>query len=133
MKGSEMPENESIPPPIQRFILTSIDSVPHLEAVLLLRAGTDTLWDVKTVAQRLFIGEKRAAEIMDDLTKSGFVVYKENGIYSYEPSTDRLREAVDDLVGVYSKHLIEVTNLIHSKISKQAQKFGDAFRWTDEG
>jgi hypothetical protein len=118
---------------MKRFILTSIDSIPHLEAVLLLRANPNVDWDVKMVAQRLFICEKKALEIMDDLVKAGFVSLKKNALYSFEPASDKLREMINDLSGVYYGNLIEITNLIHSKIGKQAQEFGNAFRWNDEG
>lgn len=38
---------------------------------------------------------------------------------------------VDRVAEVYTTSLVEVTNLIHSKLSKQAQEFGDAFKWHD--
>lgn len=127
-----MSSSGPLSPRIKRFILTSIDSVPHLEAVLLLRGNVNADWDVKAISQRLFIGEKRAAKILDDLVRAGFVTLKANALYSFEPASDKLRELVGELSALYSTNLIEITNLIHSNTSKQAQKFGDAFRWNDE-
>jgi hypothetical protein len=126
---------ETIPPSIRRFILTSIDSVPHLEAVLLLSYDAGIEWDAKMMSQRLYLAEKKAAELLSDLAIAGFAIAKGdegNPLYSYHPATPELREALAQLNQVYAKNLIEVTNLIHSKISKQAQKFGDAFKWKNE-
>ncbi len=115
---------------ITRFILTSIDSVPHLEAILLLRFDPKVEWDAKTMAQRLYISEKKAAEVLANLCAAGFVSAKEGGVplYQYSPVTVDLKEMMDQLADIYTKNLVEVTKLIHSKISKQAQQFGDAFR-----
>lgn len=128
-----MTSEDSIPSDIRRFILTSIDSVPHLEAVLLLRANPTTDWDAKAMAQRLFINEKRAAEVLAGLKANGFADVKKEPVllYYYSPATIGLQEMMDRLAQTYSTHLIEVTNLIHSKINKQAQQFGDAFKWQE--
>lgn len=46
---------EPIPEDVRRFILTSIISVPYLEALLLLRNAPNQWWESATVAQRLYI------------------------------------------------------------------------------
>lgn len=122
-----MSNQEPIPSHISRFILTSIDSVPHLEAVLLLRSKPGMGWDIKTMAQQLFISEKRAGELMFDLCKAGFAVFRDP-LYFYEPASPPLKDAMDELDAIYAKNLVAVSRLIHSKMDRQAQKFGDAFR-----
>lgn len=120
-----------IPEDIQRFILRSVDSVPHLEAVLLLRHNPKMEWDARTMAQNLYISEKKARELLSDLCTAGFAAVK-NALYCYSPISEELRKTVDRLSETYAKNLIEVTHLIHSKTSKQAQEFGDAFKWQNE-
>jgi hypothetical protein len=44
--------DESIPADLRDFILRYIDSVAHLEALLLLRANAETSWDTATIARR---------------------------------------------------------------------------------
>jgi hypothetical protein len=114
---------------VRRFILTSIDSVPHLEAILLLRYDQEVDLDVKTMAQKLYISTKRSQEILDDLCASNFVKRNTPSTYCFEPESLELRNTIDELADIYAKHLIEVTTLIHSKTDKQAQQFGDAFKW----
>ncbi|HTL71321.1 MAG TPA: hypothetical protein VL404_08540 [Candidatus Eisenbacteria bacterium] len=123
---------ETMPPHIKRFILTSIDSVPHLEAILLLRADPQIGWTAKEIAQNLFVAEKKACELLEDLAKAGFASAKEEALYFYDPASPKLKDMVDELAELYPRNLIEITNLIHSNISKQAQKFGDAFKWQGE-
>jgi hypothetical protein len=120
-----------IPENIKRFVLRSIASVPHLEAVLLLRHNPSIIWDAKKIAQNLFISEKRAGELLADLCSQGFTALKEESefLYYYQPSSIGLKEMIDELSEIYAHNLVEVTNLIHSNTIKQAQKFGDAFKW----
>ena len=51
-----------IPEDLRRFILNSIPSVPHLEALLLLRHDPQNTWNAPVIAQRLYIDEKSAAD-----------------------------------------------------------------------
>lgn len=117
-----------ISPELKRFILTRIDSVPHLETVLLLRKDPKEEWDAKRLAQRLFVGEESAGRILDDLAERGLVVMRSH-LYHYEPIYLESKEMVDQLAAAYAEYLREVTALIHSKLSKQAQDLGEAFRW----
>lgn len=122
-----------IPADIQRFIITSIESVPHLEAVLLLRSDPAKGWSVKQLVQTLYISEKRAEAVLADLAAAGFADAEGRpaSSYRYRPVTAELQAMVDRVAEVYTTSLVEVTNLIHSKLSKQAQEFGDAFKWHD--
>ncbi len=124
-----MPQ-EPVPGDVRRFILTSIVSVPYLEAMLLLRNEPDQPWDVSRVAKRLYMDEKRAAELLSLLRQGGVlqVVEEQLPSYCYSPATDELREMIDRLAEVYATNLVEVTHLIHSSMDKKAQQFADAFR-----
>jgi hypothetical protein len=125
---------EAVPDDIRRFVLTSIRSVPYLEAMLLLRSAPDTPWDATQVARRLYIAEAAATELLSALHAAN-VVRSTTAIppaYVYEPASDDLRTMIDRLAEVYAAHLKEVTNLIHSRVEKQAQQFADAFRLRQE-
>jgi hypothetical protein len=131
-----MENQDAIPADIRRFILTSIDSVPHLEAILLLCCDPKTPWDAKMMAQSLYISEKKAEEILGNLAASGFTTptsQETPATYQFKPASPALQEILTRLRDIYAKNLVEVTNLIHSKTSKQAQELGDAFKWQKEG
>ena len=57
----------------------------------------------------------------------------EDGSYAYGPSTPELRAVIDGLAVTYSHDLVRVTDLIHSRLDKRAQRFADAFRWKKDG
>ena len=117
---------------VKRFILTSIDSIPHWEAILLLRYDQTMVWDAKSIAQTLYISEKKAGDILNDLYASRFIIKDNAHYFHYKPDSLELKKNVDQLADIYAKNLIEVTNLIHSKTDKKAQQFGDAFKWQTE-
>lgn len=123
---------QAIPEDIRRFVLTSIPSVPHLEALLLLR-GTPGPWSTASVAERLYLGEKLAIGLLDDLCNSGMALAASTehapATYRYEPASELLRATIDSLAEFYARHLVEVTHLIHSKHDRKAQQFADAFKW----
>lgn len=119
----------SLPSDIVRFVLTSIPSVPHLEALLLLRQDRAKAWTAKEVGSRLYVPEKKAEAVLQELTEAGVLArIGDASAYSYSPSSTELHELIDKLADVYAKHIIMVTNLIHSKSSTQVQQFADAFK-----
>ena len=119
---------------VKRFILTSVPSIPHLEALLLLHNECQQAWDVVNLSQRLYIPETKIQEILSDLVGAGFLSVKDGSIvlYSYTPISQRHREIADRVTEFYVKNLIEVTNLVHSKEQTKIQKFADAFRLRKE-
>lgn len=129
---------DEIPDEVRRFILTSIPSVPYLEAMLLLRGAPEDEWDTKRVAQRLYVSEKVAAELLASLYEAGVLVLSDQSqaagegrprLYCYRPTADALAAIIDQLADVYAKNLIGVTNLIHANSGIKVQQFADAFKW----
>jgi hypothetical protein len=120
-----------IPPGVRRFLLSAIASVPHLEALLLLR-GEAKSWSAREVAHRLFIPEVRAAGILNDLVQQSLVAEADPGRFHYAPASDEMRASTDQIVEYYSRHLVEVTQLLHAKLDRGALEFSDAFRFRKE-
>lgn len=123
-----------IPTDLRRFILTSIDSVPYLETLLLFHRNQGESWGVKEVSGLLFVSEGDVAEALDRLRGAGFlsVSGRENLVYSYSPRSPAQGQMVDRLALVYAKHLIEITNLIHSKSGQKVRQFAEAFKLRKE-
>lgn len=126
--------NTKIPDTIVRFLLTSIDSIPHLEALLLVRQHFDFEWDADLLAHSLYIQPKVAEELLTKLRDSGFLTILENTTqirYKYTYPSLQTRQTIEEISDYYSKNLILITNLIHNKSAK-AQQFADAFRLRTE-
>lgn len=116
---------------VRRFVLTSIPSVPHLEALLLLRREIETRWDAQHLAARLYIGEKKAGDILSDLSEAGLVEFEvaESITYRYRCRSAEMADLVNGVAEAYTKNLVEVTNLIHGRSAATVQDFADAFRF----
>lgn len=111
---------------LRRFILTSIPSIPHLEALLLVRRDSTTDWDAASLARRLYIPEKTAEAVITELAAAGFVARREGtNMFFYQPAMPEQAAIVDQLAAVYAHDLVAVTNLIHGR---SALLFADAFR-----
>ena len=133
-------DNAVIPEDIRRFVLTSIPSVPFLEALLLMRAAPEQPWSRDSLARRLYVRDKIADGLLAELCRAGMAAPwsgprsgPDNGAgadaYSYRPREDALRERIDRLADLYAAHLVEVTHLIHSSMDRKAHQFADAFKW----
>ena len=121
----------SIPDDLRRFILTSVPSVPFVEAVLLFRTIGHGVLTPATLARRLYIGEGDAGRLMQQLQQVGVIAPAEDA-YRYAPADPALATALDNLADYYASHLIEVTQLIHSTTVRRANEFADAFRLKKE-
>jgi hypothetical protein len=120
-----------IPEDVRRFVLTSVPSVPFLEALLLLRTDPDQQWDSALLASRLYIRDRVADGLLADLRTAGMARHcppPNAHCFCYGPATDTLRERIDQLADVYARHLVDITHLIHSSLERKAQQFADAFR-----
>jgi oligoendopeptidase F len=122
-------DNPSIPEDLRRFVLTSVPSVPFLEALLLMRADPDQAWRRDTLARRLYVREKTADDLLADLCRARIAMPCGADGYRYAPDDAGLRERIDQLADLYATHLVEVTHLIHSSLDRKAQQFADAFKW----
>jgi hypothetical protein len=118
-----------IPNDVRRFILESIDSIAQLEALILLRGSPNEEWGAQKVAARLYIGEQDANSLLARLSAEGLITFNNDRppLYRYQPDSDDLAVIVDRLSEVYSKHLVPVTNLVHSKPRTRVREFADAF------
>ena len=116
---------------VRRFVLTSIPSIPYLEAMLLLRAEDTVDWNGAMLANRLYLSEKVAASLLAELHDAGILSHDpaSPGRYRFAPTSEGLRQIIDQVATAYSTQLVAMTNLIHSKSGRKAQQFADAFKW----
>lgn len=123
------PESDNaIPDDVRRFILTSIPSVPYLEAVLQFRSQPAQPRSTSDIAQALYIPDEAAAQLLRQLHAAGVIETSPGGeeTYAYAPSA-ALERALTALAEVYARNLVGVTELIHDTTRKQAQQFAQAF------
>jgi DNA replicative helicase MCM subunit Mcm2 (Cdc46/Mcm family) len=114
---------------VDRFILDQIDSVPHLEALLLLRRNAPQHLSAAEIAEQLYVSPAQGIAIVEDLCRRGLIVCTSGSEFHYDASDherNRLLEAVD---ATYRRELIRISGIIHSKASPSVRAFADAFRF----
>lgn len=121
-----MTEPDPIPDAVRRFVLTNIASVPHLEALLLLRADPRA-WSTGELAQRLYTSDKNAARLLADLCHLGMAEPAAQGSVRYAPQSAATGAMLDEVARHYAQHLVAMTHLIHSSVDRKAQQFAAAF------
>jgi hypothetical protein len=119
-----------LPDDVRRFILTSIPSVPYLEAALLLQRDPAARRTAAEVARALYLQERTAADLLAALSAAGVVAVDADGPprYSYAPRDEALATAMARLAEAYANDLVGVARLIHDATHKNAQRFADAFK-----
>jgi DNA-binding IscR family transcriptional regulator len=119
---------EPIPEDLRRFILTSVPSVPFVEALLIFREARGAPVTVDLLARRLYLAERGAAEVVEQLRAARFIEPVEGaGGHRFAPPPE-LDAMVEILAAFYRTHLVDVTDLIHSKLGRMAQQFANAFK-----
>jgi hypothetical protein len=122
--------SEPLPGELRDFLARHIDSIAHLEALLLLRSAADGAWDAHAAAGRLYIGAQEASEVLAHLAAHGLLSLDESG-YRFDPASSDLRDMADLLAEHYKRHLIPITNLIHAK-PRRIRQFANAFKLKKE-
>ena len=117
---------------VDRFILDRIDSIPQLEALLLLFQEPSEFWTVKRVAKGLWIHAEDASGILQALTRDQLVVraggHADSYRYQRSPDKDRLLHAIAES---YRADMVRISRMIHAKPSSR-RHFLRSFLMTDE-
>lgn len=125
MKSSKLSDE------LRRFI-HSIDSIPHLEAMLLLRSAHTQVWDKDILAQHLYLNVELANTVLNDLCAAGICesITNSQNKFTYAPANE-INALITQLADYYSHNLIEVTHMIHAKTNagQRVQQFADAFKF----
>jgi hypothetical protein len=129
MMGDEQRETQ-----VEAFIRDQIDSVPHMEALLLLWNYRPQSRTIEEMASALFIAPDRAEKILQDLTRLSLLEADARPLQRYSYATgsadrDRLMTAVNE---TYRRELVRLTGIIHAKGSQAVRDFARAFRFTKD-
>lgn len=117
--------DDLIPPDVREFVLEHIESIAHLEALLLLHRSEER-WRVSSVASHLYIEPGQAEAVLGQLCDQRLLACGD-GVYWFNADPPGQREIVESLATLYAQHLIPITNLVHAKPSG-ARAFAAAFK-----
>jgi len=111
---------------VDRFILDEIDSVPHIEALLILWNSRPKQWRAEELAALLYLPPEQTIRILDDLQQRAIVLRGHAYTYNPDYARDHLMHDVDR---TWRSELVRVSNMIHSKASPAVREFARAFRF----
>jgi predicted ArsR family transcriptional regulator len=119
-------------PQVDQFVAEQIDSVPHLEALLLLWESRPKAWTIEEMARSLYIRSEQAAKILEALVQRN-LVQTENGDsqrYTYGSGSEERNQLMQQVEATYRRELVRISSLIHSKATAGVRDFARAFRFT---
>ena len=118
---------------VNRFIINEIETVPHLEALLLLWNTRPQRWSTEKLSERLFVSPDAARGIMDDLSRRRLVNSSEEAEeYYYESGSEDRDDLIEAVDRTYRRELVRISNLIHAKAPSAVREFARAFKFTKE-
>jgi transcription initiation factor IIE alpha subunit len=119
---------------VYRFILNQIDSVPQMEALLLLWESRPRRWSESEIAERLYIGPDVVRTILHILVRRRLIGVDTQGtkVYWYEAKPGELDRVVEAVAATYRRDLVRVSTFIHTKASAAVRDFAQAFKFTKE-
>lgn len=115
---------------VDRFILAQIDSVPHLEALLLLFNSRPKAWSTEEMARSLYVRNEVASKILDSLLQRKLIVasHEKPDVFFYSVDDAARNTMLHDVDAIYRKEVVRISSLIHSKASAGVRDFARAFR-----
>ena len=130
---TDQPKNEG-ESEIIRFIADQIDSVPQLEALLLVWNTRPAIWTPEELGKRLYVSNELGHDLLQELVRKRLITSIQGAVegYRYESTL----EAQDSLIGrldeMYRHEVVRVSNMIHAKPASALRDFARAFRFTKE-
>jgi DNA-binding IclR family transcriptional regulator len=115
---------------VYEYILEKIDTVPHLEAVILLWNSRPVGWTAEELASRLYLPTEKVIGILSDLVRRQLVQQNPSPPvkYSYLPRNAEQDEWMYNVDAAYRRELVRISTMLHSKTSASVREFARAFR-----
>lgn len=101
---------------LKRFVEEHIESVPQLEALLLLRSEPQREWTATEIAKELYIPEDVAQVIVSDFPHRGFAdTLPSNQAIAYRDRDQDTARLIEQLKQTYQDRRVAIVSLIYSK------------------
>jgi hypothetical protein len=115
---------------VDRFIMEEIDTVPHLEALLLLWRNQKP-WSTAEMGKALYVSDEAAEKVLQDLVRRSLATLTPGDVdlYSYDSGAQQKNHLLRLLDEAYRRDLIRITRMIHGKASPAVREFARAFRF----
>lgn len=120
-------------PAVRRFIARHLRSPEDLEVLILVVTTPERGWTAAAVASELRISGASAQATLEHLCGRNLldVRISENLLYRFNPGTEALGRAVEELLTAYRDSRLAVTAAVADAASARLREFADAFRVRD--
>lgn len=116
---------ELSPDDVLQFVGANVESVPHLEALLLIWQAAPRALGAEDVARRVYLPRDRAERLLADLVARRWIVAGEAGYTFNAESPDA--PTIAHLAEHYRSNLIRIAEIIHRKAPSAVLDFARAF------
>jgi hypothetical protein len=115
----------------EQFLALHIESLPQLEALLLVQQDANRTWSREDFARHLYIGPDICTSLIAGLERRGFIVRDtvDREKFRYRPANEATARVIAQLAKIYQERRVAVITQIYSKPTKNVQTFADAFRF----
>jgi hypothetical protein len=110
------------------FLTRHIDSVAHLELLLLLYGDKDREWSADGIARELRVERGWAVARLKEFAASGIARESAPQTYRYAPRNDKLHAAVQAVTNAYAERRVAVIDFIYAKPLANLRVFAESFR-----
>lgn len=114
---------------VLEFLARKIDTVPQLEALLLLWQAPDKPWQAEEIAARLYVSSEEAVSILRALQLRQLAELDPPASYRYSSSWDPSGTTMPEVAEAHRRHLILMTRIIHAGASAAVRNFARAFNF----
>jgi predicted ArsR family transcriptional regulator len=124
-----MPPDHSLPPELRAFLHSCIESIDHVELVMVLR-GSDRWRTARDVAAEFRLSPSGARQWLETLAARGLLEVRvgEETSYRYRPKSEELGRYCDLLAQHYISSRADVLGFVADNSRLSAKRFADAFR-----
>jgi hypothetical protein len=115
-----------LPHELAKLILDHIESVPHIEALMLIWENAPRTWTEAEVSERIYRSLDSTRKILRDLQRQELLAGTSEGGYGLIEDPAR-RDVATRIVEVYRDNVYRVATLIHSRAPQGMREFAKAF------
>ena len=129
-----MTEARELESEVYSFVFDQIETVPHLEALLLLWNSRPQPWTVENLSRRLYVSTDIVKFLLQDLVNRSLILCVPGSPdgYCYESASIAKDQLLSTLDSTYRRETVRISTMIHSKPSSSVREFARAFRFTKE-
>lgn len=127
-----MPPNTPLRQQVDEFLREEIDTIPHLEALLLAWNGRPRQWTVEEMAAQLYVDVGKTRNILQDLVRRDLLAMIPEAPEQYGYKSGERDALIQAVESTYRKELIRISRMIHSKAAPGVREFAQAFRFTKD-